>query len=137
MMYRFTIVFIAAALFPALLCARSKSEPVDRDYLAALAVADRFLTAWQTGDQETAILLLDDRLRQPAQEEKLQALFSAAGGQSAYELCRGRKLASGRYEFPIALFRIAESSPKWQHPRPATLVIVHSGAGDWLIDKLP
>lgn len=137
-MYRFTMYFLAFVCLAAPLHGRSKPQPVDRDYLSALDIADKFLGAWQTQDQETAILLLTDRLRDPSQEDRLQALFSApSGSHSAYELCRGRKLAAGRYEFPIVLFRTSESSPRWQHPHSATLIIVRSGKGEWLLDKLP
>lgn len=137
-MYRFTTYLLVLACLAAPVRARSKPQPVDRDYLSALNVANRFLNAWQTQDQETAILLLADRLREPSQEDRLQALFSApAGSRSAYELCRGRKLAAGRYEFPIVLFRVSDSSPKWQHPHSATLIIVRSGKDEWLLDKLP
>jgi len=137
-MYRFTMYLLVLACLAAPVRARPKSQPVDRDYLSALNVANRFLNAWQNQDQETAILLLTDRLREPSQEDRLQALFSApTGSRSAYELCRGRKLAAGRYEFPIVLFRVSESSPKWQHPHTATLIIVRSGKDEWLLDKLP
>jgi len=104
------------------LFARTRPESVDRDYLTALAVANKFLNAWQTQDQETAALLLDDHLREPISEDKLQALFAVpTGAQSAFEITRGRKLATGRYEFPIILFRVSSSSTKRQQPRPTTL----------------
>ena len=129
-------LILASSSYP--LSARTRPEPVDRDYLTALAVADKFLNAWQTQDQETAALLLDDHLREPVSEEKLQALFSPPPGtQSAYEIARGRKLALGRYEFPVTLFRVTSASPKWLYPKPTTLVIVRADKDDWLIDKLP
>jgi hypothetical protein len=136
-MYRLKIYFLALVLLAPSLAARTRPQPVDRDYLLALAVAGRFLNAWQSQDQETAILLLSDRLHEAAQEDRLQSLFSAAtGDRLAYELCRGRKLAPGRYQFPVTLFRVTSTSPKWQHPNPATLIVVHTEQ-DWLIDKLP
>jgi hypothetical protein len=130
---------VSAVLLSAnLLFSRTRPDTIDRDYLAALAVANKFLNAWQTQDQETAVLLLDDHLREPVSEDKLQALFAApSGAQSAYEIARGRKLAAGRYEFPVTLFRVSPASPKWQHPKPSTLVVVRASKNDWLVDKLP
>ena len=136
-MYRIAI-YLCLALLAVPLAASSKPAPVDRDYLSALAVADRFLMAYQTQDQETAILLLSDHLREPAQEDRLQMLFSAPPeSHSAYEICRGRKLAPGRYEFPIILFRVAAASPKWQHPHASTLIVASDGKNDWVVEKLP
>jgi hypothetical protein len=137
---RITIYFLLSSILLSgnPLLSRTRPETVDRDYLVALAVANKFLTAWQTQDQETAALLLDDHLREPVSEDKLQSLFAPpSGGQSAYEINRGRKLAPGRYEFPITLFRITAASPKKQQPKPTTLVVVHADKNDWLIDKLP
>ena len=104
------------------------APPVDPDYVYALATANHFLHAWQTQDQETAILLLSDRLKQRTSESSLDALLSSnISKPQSFEIGRGKRLAPGRYQFPIALF----------HPQTAALVVVKNGNNDWAIDRLP
>jgi hypothetical protein len=111
------------------------APPVDPDYVYALATANHFLHAWQTQDQETAILLLSDRLKQRTSESSLDALLtSAISKPQSFEIGRGKKLAPGRYQFPIALF---QAKAKWTHPQTAALVVVKNSNNDWAIDKLP
>ena len=114
---------------------KSKTPPVDPDYVYALATANHFLQAWQTQDQETAILLLSDRLKQRTSESLLDALLSSnVSKPQSFEIGRGKKLAPGRYQFPIALF---QAKTKWTHPQTAALVVVKNGNNDWAIDRLP
>ena len=111
------------------------APPVDPDYVYALATANHFLHAWQTQDQETAILLLSDRLKQRTSESSLDALLSSnISKPQSFEIGRGKKLAPGRYQFPIALF---QAKAKWTHPQTAALVVVKNGNNDWAIDRLP
>ena len=111
------------------------TPPVDPDYVYALATANHFLHAWQTQDQETAILLLSDRLKQRTSESLLDALLSSnVSKPQSFEIGRGKKLAPGRYQFPIALF---QAKTKWTHPQTAALVVVKNGNNDWAIDRLP
>ena len=111
------------------------APPVDPDYVYALATANHFLHAWQTQDQETAILLLSDRLKQRTSESLLDALLSSnVSKPQSFEIGRGKKLAPGRYQFPIALF---QAKAKWTHPQTAALVVVKNGYNDWAIDRLP
>ena len=110
------------------------APPVDSDYIHALATANHFLHAWQTQDQETAILLLSDGLKQRTSESSLDALLtSSISKPQSFEIGRGKKLATGRYQFPIALF---QAKAKWTHPQIAALVVVKNG-NDWAVDKLP
>ena len=46
--------------------------PADPDYVFALGTANRFLHAWQTGDLETGMVLLSDRMRHWQDPEKLE-----------------------------------------------------------------
>jgi hypothetical protein len=111
------------------------TPPVDPDYVYALATANHFLHAWQTQDQETAILLLSDRLKQRTSESSLDALLSSnVSKPQSFEIGRGKRLAPGRYQFPIALF---QAKAKWTHPQTAALVVVKNGNNDWAIDRLP
>ena len=111
------------------------APPVEPDYVYALAAANQFLHAWQTRDQETVVLLLSDRLKQRTSETALDALLtSSVSKPQSFEIGRGKKLAPGRYQFPIALF---QAKARWTHPQTAALVVVKNGNNDWAIDKLP
>ena len=112
--------------------------PVDRNYVSALSAADRFLHAWQTDDEEAGILMLTDRLKQRSNEETVHEFFSADPLWASYEIGRGRKLSSGRYEFPVSLFQTpSQNGPHWMHPQSSALIVVKAGKTEWAVDKLP
>ena len=132
------LLLIFAAPCPPLRAAgrRSASLRVDQDYIAALAAANRFLSAWQSQDHETAILLLSDKLKQHTREDRLDTFFSpGARTQQAYEISSGKKLSPGRYLFRVTLFN--SNRQKSPRPRSSQLVVTRSGKNDWTIDKLP
>lgn len=117
----------------------SKERPTPvtgSDYIAALATANRFLHAWQTGDEVTGILLLTDNARQQSSEENFSAFF-ATSARPAYEIARGKKLKAGRYLFPIALFDLPENPRDPKRARQLQLIVCRTGKDDWAIDKLP
>ncbi|PYX42982.1 MAG: hypothetical protein DMG81_00515 [Acidobacteria bacterium] len=125
-------------LLSALVHGRSKatSPPVDSDYVYALATANNFLHAWQSQDQETAILLLSDRLKQHIVETTLDSHLNSKAKPQSFEIGRGKKLRSDRYQFPIALFP-APSNVRTMRPQMATLLVIKTGKNEWAIDKLP
>jgi len=131
-------LLVLLALLAAPASARSKSPvpTVDPDYIYALATANHFLQAWQTQDEETAILLLSDQLKQRSPETLLDGLITNSSRPQSFEIGRGKKLAPGRYQFPIALFQSPDKT-KWTRPQSAALVVVKSGKNEWAIDKLP
>ena len=119
------------------LAARTRTGPVrpivDQEYVAALATANRFLQAWQSQDQETGILLLSDKVKSHTAEVHLQAFFSRAErAQEAYEIGGGKKLQSGRYVFPVALFNSRRGTR-----RSSRMIVTRIGKNDWAVDKLP
>jgi hypothetical protein len=120
----------------------AKSKPAgpagtDRDYIMALAAADRFLHAWQTQDHEAGLLMLSDTAKQHTSENYLQTFFApGASAQQAFEIGRGKKLRGGRYVFAVTLFNIREDR-KRAHPRFSQLIVIRTGKDDWLVDKLP
>jgi len=118
---------------------RSTTPPVDHDYVIALATADRFLHAWQTDDEESGILMLTDHLKKQSDEDAVHDFFSSSeSARTSYEIGHGRKLAPGRYEFPVALFHASSrNGQRWMRPQPSALVVVKAGKADWAIDKLP
>jgi hypothetical protein len=110
---------------------------LDRDYITALATANRFLTAWQTQDPQTGVMLLTDAAKRQVSEDRLQAFFAPGSEvQEGYEINRGKRVAAGCYSFPVALFEIGPDR-KWVHPRFSQIVVVNTGRDDWAIDKLP
>jgi hypothetical protein len=123
--------------------ARRKTEPkashaaaIDSSYVSALATANRFLYAWQAQDQENGLIMLTDAAKQRTSEDRLQSFFSpGAGVQQTYEIGHGKKMASGRYSFPVELF--VSKPAGTSHFRYSQIVIVKAGSDDWAIDKLP
>jgi hypothetical protein len=108
---------------------------VDSGYVAALAAADHFLQAWQSGDLESGMALLTNHAKETATTDGVEKFFSNPG-TSAYEIGRGRMLKRGRYEFPVVL--VSSSSQKMRaHRRFSSIVIVDTGDNDWAVDKLP
>lgn len=132
---------LVCSAFP--VAARTKPAaplPLDPDYLSALAAANNFLHAWQAHDEESGMLLLSDNLREHSTADAVSFFFSAHP-QQAYEIARGRKLAPGRYQFPITLWQSppSRSGAATPHPRPVstTLVVTRTPKDDWLVDNLP
>ena len=114
--------------------AKSSSQP-DLDYTFALAAANRFLQAWQTGDMENGIVLLTSHAKEKITPDELEHFFSTSA-PSAYEIVHGKQLRRGRYAFPVALF--GPTPIKHRHPRHfSTIVVLNTGNRDWAIDKLP
>jgi hypothetical protein len=115
------------------------NAPVDSDYVLALGTANDFLRAWQTQDREAGILLLTDRLKQRTSENALENFFSCMAGKSqSFEIARGKRVAPGRYQFPVSLFqKPASSGARWLRPQSSSLVVVRTGGSEWSIDKLP
>jgi hypothetical protein len=135
-------ILLASLLLLPAVPSRAKSRPaappVDRHYTAALATADRFLQAWQTRDSESGISLLTDRARRRTDENSLQHFFATGDPQSSFEIGRGKRLAFGRYAFPVSLFHNQpQPQRRWSRPQISTLVVVRAGKHDWAIDKLP
>ncbi|MGA8764301.1 MAG: hypothetical protein WB562_15650 [Candidatus Sulfotelmatobacter sp.] len=119
--------------------APAKSAALSTDYLSALAAADRFLQAWQTGDAENGLVLLTGHAKKNFSREDLEAFFSASA-PAAYEITRGKPLRRGRYEFPVRLLGCSSpaSPAKAGHTRRlSSIVVLRTGNNDWAIDKLP
>lgn len=114
------------------------APPVDPDYIAALAAANNFLHAWQAHDEEAGMILLSDQLREHSTVAAVSSFFSAHPEQT-YEIIRGRKLASGRYQFPIVLWQTPANPTFAPHPKPhaCTLIVSRNPNDDWLVDNLP
>lgn len=123
------------ALLPAAWAANARPATVEAGYVPALAAADRFLQAWQSGDVENGMALLSSHARQAATPEEVENFFQN-NGSSAFEIGRGKLLKRGRYEFPVVL--VSEGSKRARvRRRFSSIVIVDTGGDDWAVDKLP
>ena len=110
------------------------TRDVDSGYIPALAVADHFLQAWQSGDTENGIALLTSRAKEAATTDGIDRFFSNSK-PSAYEVGRGKLLKPGHYEFPVVL--VSASKNDHLRRRFSSIVIVDTGHNDWAVDKLP
>jgi hypothetical protein len=107
---------------------------VDAGYAPALAAADHFLQAWQSGDAENGIALLTSRAKEAATSDGIDKFFSSSA-PSAYEIGRGKLIKHGRYEFPVVLVGAAKNNRSRRQF--SSIVVLHSGDNDWAVDKLP
>ena len=98
----------------------------------ALATANKFLHAWQTGDLETGMVLLSDRLRHVQDPEKFERFFSG-NPDRAFEIARGQG-NRGRYRFAVVLVTLPD---KRLRRRFSDIVVLDTGRNDWVVDRLP
>jgi len=130
---------ILLTVFPAAPAwARSHTHPArqeataDPGYTFALAAANHFLHAWQTGDLESGTVLLSDSLRHTQNADQLEQLFSNATDR-AFEITRGHGY-KGRYSFPVVLVTLRGSHVARKF---SEIVLTDAGKNDWVVDKLP
>jgi hypothetical protein len=135
------IAMLAVCFLPLVSIAKTKSKSVaapDPDYVNALATANRFLHAWQTQDHETGVILLTDSAKQHTSEDYIDVFFSPGESvEEGFEITRGKKLTSGRYRFPVALWQSIAGKNRKPHARFSEIIVVRSGKDEWAIDKLP
>jgi hypothetical protein len=112
-----------------------RTASFDSSYISALAAADRYLQAWQSGDMELGLTLLSGHAKETVTTDDLEKIFSA-GGERSYEIGRGKSLKRNRYEFPVVLVAPAQSSSRVRR-RFSNIVVVNTGNNDWAVDKLP
>ena len=109
---------------------------MDRNYVPALSVANRFLQAWQAEDHEAGLLLLSDSAKQKISEDRLEKYFQPGlTTLRAFQVAHGKKLKEGRYTFPVVLFE--RPSGVFFRTRNVQLLVVQAGKDDWVVDKLP
>jgi len=117
------------------LAAKTRSTALDRGYVPALAAADHFLQAWQSGDVESGTALLSSHAKGAVTTDGVEAFFSAPV-PGAYEIEQGKLLKRGRYEFPVVL---VTQPARGTHARRrfSRIIVVNTGNNDWAVDKLP
>jgi hypothetical protein len=107
----------------------------DPGYVEALAAADHFLQAWQSGDIGNGTALLTSHSKENATTEALENFFDGSR-LSAYEIGRGKLIKRGRYEFPVVLISTNEKGSRVRR-RFSNVAVVDTGHDDWAVDKLP
>jgi hypothetical protein len=110
----------------------AKDDLSDAGYVYALAAANHFLHAWQTGDMENGMVELSDGLRHLQNADQLEEYFSSGKGRS-FEIARGTG-HTGRYDFPVVLVIVHGSRVA---RRASDIIMIESGKNDWVVDKLP
>ena len=129
-------LFLFMPLFALPSAARNRPAPTqDPGYVEALAAADHFLQAWQSGDIGNGTALLTSHSKENATTEALENFFEGSR-LSAYEVGRGKLIKRGRYKFPVVL---VSANEKGSHARRrfSSIVVVDTGHDDWAVDKLP
>jgi hypothetical protein len=109
-----------------------QTDPTDPGYVFALAAANRFMHAWQTGDLENGTILLSDGIRRSQNADKLEQVFSSRTDR-AYEITRGHG-HEGRYSFPLVLITLRSSRVT---RKASEIILIETGKDDWVVDKLP
>ncbi|MFZ0687754.1 MAG: hypothetical protein WAM89_19580 [Terriglobales bacterium] len=133
-----TCLSLLSLTLPVPLWAGSHNHPAkpadltDPGYVFALAAANHFLHAWQTGDLENGMVQLSDGIRHAQNADKLEQFFSN-GSNRAFEITRGRGRV-GHYIFPVVLV-----TPRGAHiaRKFSEVIVVDAGKNDWVVDKLP
>ena len=108
--------------------------PTEPGYVFALAAANHFLHAWQTGDLESGMVLLSDGLRHSKNADRMEDFFSNAKTKiRSFEITIGHG-HPGRYTFPIVLV-----TPKGSHiaRKFSEITLIEAGKNDWVVDRLP
>ncbi len=125
-------------MFLLVLPSAAKTRPAptqDPGYVEALATADHFLQAWQSGDIGNGMALLTSHSKENVTTDVLESFF-AGSGISAYEIGRGKLIKRGRYKFPVVFVSANEKSSHVRR-RFSSVVVVDTGHNDWAVDKLP
>jgi hypothetical protein len=109
-----------------------QTDPSDPGYVFALAAANHFMHAWQTGDLESGMVLLSDGIRRSQNADQLEEFFSG-GSERTYEIARAHGHES-RYVFPVVLIILRGSHVT---RKASEIILVESSKNDWVVDKLP
>ena len=114
---------------------------IDRDYLAALQVANLFVFAWATRDNAAGLELISDRLQRDLEKGRGESWFkvymSGLGNphHEAFEIGPGQRLSRTRYIFPVRLYEIASRDAKG-FAYTSTIEIARQ-PDRWAVDTLP
>jgi hypothetical protein len=131
----FLSLLIQFSTAPSVVAASKPLRTLDPGYVPALAAADHFLQAWQSGDVESGTALLSSHAKESVTTEGVETFFSEPV-PGAYEIERGKLLKRGRYEFPVVLVTETAKGTRARR-RFSSIIVVNTGNNDWAVDKLP
>jgi hypothetical protein len=138
----FFLVFPAGAAPPRTPAHPAQITPtIDRDYLAALQVANLFVFAWATRDDAAGTELISDRLQRDLKKGRGESWFkvymSGLGNphHEAFEIGPGRRLSPTRFVFPVRLYEIG--SRDTQGYAYTGIIEIMRQPDRWAVDKLP
>jgi hypothetical protein len=132
---RLLLLFACLSILPPLFAKTKPAPALDAAYVPALAAADRFLQAWQSGDVENGMVLLTDQAKEAMNTDVFEKFFSNHE-LAGYQIDRGRLVKRGRYEFPVVLITGTSKSLQVRR-RFSSIVVVNTGNNEWAVDKLP
>ena len=114
-------------------------------YLAALATANSFLSAWSRRDPQSGLAAMCEKVASPSGAEMSRAaetdlLSQYVRGLSnphhhAFEVGRGRETADGRFTFPVVLYELYTGAPNgFSTASDLTVALV---GNRWCVASLP
>jgi len=110
------------------------------EYVAALAAANTFCQAWKEGRYPEGKSLMTVRLVRQHPEPLIRTALTDSGNprHAAFQIGRGKRLADGRYAFPVRLFfhYAGEYAERIEAPEP-TLLLAVDPLGRWRVDEFP
>jgi hypothetical protein len=116
------------------------ADVINQDYVLALSVADQFMFAWATRNQDDGLALLSPRLKSKFPEDYFRYYLSGLENphHQAFEIGRGKRLPSGGFSFPVAMYmHYTGQKENIGHPKPLAIVVIQAGPESWLVDELP
>lgn len=110
----------------------------NRDYVAALGIANEFCQAWLNRDYSPATKLLLSKRMFTAHTDDALAAAIMNPHHGGYEIFEGRRLADGRYAFRVHLFYSfsGQMGDRVEHVL-KEIVIARDQAGRWKVDEFP
>jgi hypothetical protein len=130
-----SLILCSIVLLSPLVAKARPASGLDPGYVPALAAADHFLQAWQSGDLENGTALLSSHTKEVTTTDVVEKFF-ANPVSSAYEIGRGKLLKRGRYEFPVVMVTEAAKNARARRHF-SSIIVVNTGNNDWTVDKLP
>jgi len=134
------MIMLATNPAPPQTAKRSMGGQINQDYVLALSAVDQFMVAWATRNQDDGLALLSPRLKNKFPEDYFRYYITGLSNphHQAFEVGRGRRLPSGDYSFPVAMYMHYTGQKETNGPpKSLTIVVVQAGPENWLVDELP
>ena len=132
------LLTLSLVLLPSLLIAKGKPKrqtvtAPDAASVAALATANHFLRAWQTGDLETGLLFSLTPRAMVRMKTTCAVIFQPrCFAPSKFTAANNCAPAAA---FPVVL--LETTNPSRAKRRYSEIIVINTGSNDWAVDKLP